>query len=176
MIWGGSKLLPEKWLDALRFPVEIETFFSAQFEVVSKKTKKVFTETETVFWQWCAQISRLFAQINRPFAQIFDDFRRFEPNGGAFEPNRMDVLNRTPCPPRLLQLCPKVNEVFAVNPNWFQENQTEESFGLDLFICQKMLSKPFHEKINRTKRPCRPHKTASRAKCGPQATGWAALL
>ena len=39
-----------------------------------------------------------------------------------------------------------------------------------------MLSKPFHEEINRSKRPCGPHKTASRAKCGPRATGWAALL
>ena len=32
-----------------------------------------------------------------------------------------------------------------------------------------MLRKPFHEEINHAKRPCRPHKTASRA------TGWAAL-
>ena len=117
MIWGGSKLLPEKWLNALRFSVKIETVFSAQIEVFSKKKKKkkkkrsslkferffcpnegvlqkkkkkkkekVCTETETVFWQWCAQISRLFAQINRPFAQIFDDFRRFEPNWGATAP------------------------------------------------------------------------------------------
>ena len=91
MIWGGSKLLPEKWLDALRFSVKIETVFSAQIEVFSKKKKKkkkkkVFTETETVFWQWCAQISTLFAQINRPFARIFYDFRRFEPNGGATAP------------------------------------------------------------------------------------------
>ena len=38
-----------------------------------------------------------------------------------------------------------------------------------------MLSKPFHEEINRAKRPCGPHKTASWAKCGPRATGWAAL-
>ena len=35
--------------------------------------------------------------------------------------------------------------------------------------------KPFHEEINRVKRPLEPHKIASRAKCGPQATGWAAL-
>ena len=62
--------------------------FSVQMKVFSKKKKKkkVFTESETVFWQWCAQISRLFAQINRPFARIFDDFRRFEPNGGATAP------------------------------------------------------------------------------------------
>ena len=61
MIWGGSKLLPEKWLDALRFSVKIETVFSAQIKVFSKKKKKkVFTETKT--------ISRLFAQINWPFA------------------------------------------------------------------------------------------------------------
>ena len=87
MIWGGSKLLPEKWLDALRFSVKIETVFSAQKKKKKKKKKKkVFTESETVFWQWCAQISRLFAQINRPFARIFDDFRRFEPNGGATAP------------------------------------------------------------------------------------------
>ena len=62
--------------------------FSVQIEVFSKKKKKkkVFTETETVFWQWCAQISRLFAQITSPFARIFDDFWRFEPNGGATAP------------------------------------------------------------------------------------------
>ena len=70
----------------------------------------------------------------------------------------------------------KKKKVFAANPNWFRENQTEEGFGLDLFISQKMLSKPFHEKINRAKRPCRPHKTDSRAKCGPRAMGWAALV
>ena len=70
----------------------------------------------------------------------------------------------------------KKKKVFATNPNWFRENQTEEGFDLDLFISQKMLSKPFHEKINRAKRPCGPHKTASRAKCGPRATGWAALV
>ena len=40
MIWGGSKLLPEKWLDALRFSVKIETVFSAQIKVFSKKKKK----------------------------------------------------------------------------------------------------------------------------------------
>ena len=34
---------------------------------------------------------------------------------------------------------------------------------------------PFHEKIKRAKRPRGPHKIASRAKCGPQATVWAAL-
>ena len=66
-------------------------------------------------------------------------------------------------------------KVFAPNQIWFRENQTEEGFGLDLFICQKMLSKPFHEEINRAKRSCGPQKTASRAKCGPWATGWAAL-
>ena len=76
---GGSKLLPEKWLDALRFSVKIETVFSAQIKVFSKKKnknkkkglswnlngfsspnegvlqkknkkKKVFTETKMVFW------------------------------------------------------------------------------------------------------------------------------
>ena len=36
---GGSKLLPEKWLDAWRFSVKIETVFSAQIEVFSKKKK-----------------------------------------------------------------------------------------------------------------------------------------
>ena len=61
-------------------------------------------------------------------------------------------------------------KAFAANPNWFREYQTKEGFGLDLFICQKMLSKPFHEEINRAKRPRGPHKTASRA------TGWAALI
>ena len=35
--------------------------------------------------------------------------------------------------------------------------------------------KPFHEEIKRSKRPRGPHKKASRAKCGPRATGWAAL-
>ena len=73
MILGGSKLLPEKWLDALRFSVKIESVFSAQIKVFSKKKKvfpeiwtvfpvqmkvfskkkkrkKVFTETKTVFW------------------------------------------------------------------------------------------------------------------------------
>ena len=35
--------------------------------------------------------------------------------------------------------------------------------------------KPFHEEIKRTKRPRGPHKIASRAKCGPRATSWAAL-
>ena len=35
--------------------------------------------------------------------------------------------------------------------------------------------KPFYEEIKRAKRPRGPHKIASRAKCGPQATGWAAL-
>ena len=39
MIWGGSKLLPEKWLDALRSSVKIETVFSAQIEVFSKKKR-----------------------------------------------------------------------------------------------------------------------------------------
>ena len=52
-------------------------------------------------------------------------------------------------------------KVFAANQIWFRENQTEEGFDLDVFICQKMLSKPFHEEINRSKRPCGPHKTAS---------------
>ena len=36
--------------------------------------------------------------------------------------------------------------------------------------------KPFQEKINRAKRPSGPHKIASWAKCGPWATGWAALM
>ena len=35
--------------------------------------------------------------------------------------------------------------------------------------------KPFHEEIKRAKRPRGPHKIASRAKCGPRATGWAVL-
>ena len=35
--------------------------------------------------------------------------------------------------------------------------------------------KLFHEKIKRAKRPHGPHKIASRARCGPRATGWAAL-
>ena len=35
--------------------------------------------------------------------------------------------------------------------------------------------KPFHKEINRVKRPRGPHKIASRAKCGPRATGWTAL-
>ena len=39
MIWGGTKILPEK-LDALRFTVKIETVFSAQIKVFSKKKKK----------------------------------------------------------------------------------------------------------------------------------------
>ena len=38
MIWGGSKLLPEKWLDALRFSVKIETvFFCPNWGVLQKK-------------------------------------------------------------------------------------------------------------------------------------------
>ena len=50
MIWGGSKLLPEKWLDALRFSVKIDTVFSAEIKVFSKKKKKkVFPEIWTVF-------------------------------------------------------------------------------------------------------------------------------
>ena len=32
-----------------------------------------------------------------------------------------------------------------------------------------MLRKPFHAEINRAKRPCGPHETASRAKCSPRA-------
>ena len=35
--------------------------------------------------------------------------------------------------------------------------------------------KPFHEEIKREKRPRGPHKIASRIKCGPRATDWAAL-
>ena len=35
--------------------------------------------------------------------------------------------------------------------------------------------KSFHEEIKRAKRPRGPHKIASRAKCGPRDTGWAAL-
>ena len=35
--------------------------------------------------------------------------------------------------------------------------------------------KPFYEQINCAKRPREPHKIALRAKCGPQAMGWAAL-
>ena len=35
--------------------------------------------------------------------------------------------------------------------------------------------KPFHDEIKRAERPRGPHKIASRAKCGPRATGWAAL-
>ena len=35
--------------------------------------------------------------------------------------------------------------------------------------------KSFHEEIKRAKRPRGPQKIASRAKCGPRATGWAAL-
>ena len=55
MIWGGCKLLPEKWLDALCFSVKIEAVFSAQIKVFSKKKKKkkkkkkVFPEIWTVF-------------------------------------------------------------------------------------------------------------------------------
>ena len=64
--------------------------------------------------------------------------------------------------------------VFAANPNKFRI-PNKKAFGLDLFVCQKMQSKPFHEEINRAKRPYGPHKTASWAKCGPRATGWAAL-
>ena len=35
--------------------------------------------------------------------------------------------------------------------------------------------KPFYEEIKGAKRPRGPHKIVSRAKCGPLATGWAAL-
>ena len=35
--------------------------------------------------------------------------------------------------------------------------------------------KPFHEEIKRSKKSRGPHKIASRAKCGPRATSWAAL-
>ena len=71
---------PKKKRSFLKF----ERFFCPNEGVLQKK--KVFTESETVFWQWCAQISRLFAQIIRPFARIFDDFRCFEPNGGGDRP------------------------------------------------------------------------------------------
>ena len=75
----------------------------------------------------------------------------------------------------ITEICPKKKvktkkKVFAANPHWFRKYQTKEGFGLDLFICRKMLSKPFHEEINRAKRPRGPHKTASRATC------WAALM
>ena len=77
-------------------PLKFERFFCPNEGVLlkkkkTKKTKKVFTETETVFWQWCAQISTLFAQINRPFARIFDVLNRM----GGRPP---------PLPPRLLRL------------------------------------------------------------------------
>ena len=75
MIWGAAKFCLKNDLMHCVSLSKLRRFFSAQIEVLSKKKKKkVFTETETVFWQWCAQISRLFAQINRPFARIFDDF------------------------------------------------------------------------------------------------------
>ena len=58
----------------------------------------------------------------------------------------------------------------------FRRTKQKKVLVWTFFISQKMLSKPFHEKINRAKRPCGPYKTASRAKCGPRGTGWAALV
>ena len=49
----------------------------------------------------------------------------------------------------------------------------KEGFGLDLFICQIMPSKPFHEEISRAKRPREPHETASRKTICLKTTGWA---
>ena len=66
--------------------LKFERFFCPNEGVLQKKKKKVFTKTGTLFWQWSAQISRLFAQTNRPFAQIFDVLNRM----GGRPP---------PCPP-----------------------------------------------------------------------------
>ena len=85
---GGQQTFARKMTWCVAFLCQNwDGFFCPNWGVLQNKNKKkVCTETETVFWQWCAQISRLFAQINRPFARIFDDFRRFEPNGGATAP------------------------------------------------------------------------------------------
>ena len=57
----------------------------------------------------------------------------------------------------------------------FGKTKQKKVLVLDLFICQQMLTKLFPEEINHVQRPCGPHKTASRAKCGLWTTGWAAL-
>ena len=72
MIWGGSKLLSEKWLDALRFSVKIETVFSAQIKVFSKKKKKkkkVFPEIWTVF-----PVQKVFSKKKKVFPEIWTVF------------------------------------------------------------------------------------------------------
>ena len=75
-------------------------------------------------------------------------------------------------------------KVFAGHMHFYQEFLPKNS---DLFLATLMAKtnvrpfclpengKPFHEEIKRAKRPRGPHKIASRAECGPRATGWAAL-
>ena len=75
---GGHQTFARKMTWCIAFLCQNwDGFFCPNWGVLKKK--KVFIETETVFWQWCAQISRLFARI-------------------------FDVLNRMggrppPCPP-----------------------------------------------------------------------------
>ena len=80
MIWRAPNFCPKNDLMHCVSLSKLRRFFLSKLRCFpEKKKKKVFTETETVFCQWCAQINRQFAQINRLFAQIFDVLRRFEP-------------------------------------------------------------------------------------------------
>ena len=112
MIWGSTKLLPEKWLDALSFAQKINRFLCWNWGILRKKKKKngkkglhwnwdvflpklrctpkkkVFNEIEMVFRHWCAQIKKLFSRI-------FDVLNQM---GGGNRPPQ-------PPPPRLLRLC-----------------------------------------------------------------------
>ena len=45
MIWGGTKLLPEKWLDALSFARKINRFLGRNWRVLKKKKKGLH-------WNW----------------------------------------------------------------------------------------------------------------------------
>ena len=101
---GAANFCPKNDLMHCVSLSKLRRFFLPKLRSSPKTKKKVFTETETVFWQWCAQISRLFAQINRPFARIFDVLNRM---GG----------DRPPCPPASYDyggqyVCIGLNEAF----------------------------------------------------------------
>ena len=80
MIRGAPNFCPKNDLMHCVSLSKLRRFFLPKLRC----SQKVFTETETVFCRWCAQIIRLFARI-------------------------FDVLNqmggRPPPPPRLLRLC-----------------------------------------------------------------------
>ena len=91
---GGTKLLPEKWLDALSFARKINRFFGPNLEVFSKKKGlhwnwdgfsvqiKVFSKKKGLHWNWDG-----FSPLVCPNKKtICPNFRRFEPNGGATAP------------------------------------------------------------------------------------------